>query len=132
MTTVRLIEYDEAVPEVKAVYDEIMVARGTDWVNNFWKALAVHPPTLRRTWDAVQAVMAPGALDVRTKEMLYLAVSIANNCEYCIHSHTASARRAGMTDAMYGELLAVVGMASETNSFANATRVPVDPRFQVE
>ena len=132
MTTVRLIEYDEAVPEVRAVYDAIMAARGTDWVNNFWKALAVHPPTLRRTWDAVQAVMAPGALDVRTKEMLYLAVSIANNCEYCIHSHTASARRAGMTDAMYGELLAVVGMASETNSFANATRVPVDPRFQVE
>ncbi len=132
MTTVRLIEYQEAVPEVRAVYDEIMAARGTDWVNNFWKALAVHPSTLRRTWDAVQAVMAPGALDVRTKEMLYLAVSIANNCEYCIHSHTASARRAGMTDAMYGELLAVVGMASETNSFANATRVPVDPRFQVE
>jgi AhpD family alkylhydroperoxidase len=132
MTTVRLIEYDEAVPEVKAVYDEIMAARGTDWVNNFWKALAVHPPTLRRTWDAVQAVMTPGALDARTKEMLYLAVSIANNCEYCIHSHTASARRNGMTDAMYGELLAVVGMASETNSFANATRVPVDPRFQVE
>ena len=132
MTTVRLIEYEEAVPEVRAVYDEIMAARGTDWVNNFWKALAVHPPTLRRTWDAVQAVMAPGALDVRTKEMLYVAVSIANNCEYCIHSHTASARRAGMTDAMYGELLAVVGMASETNSVANATRVPVDPRFQVE
>jgi AhpD family alkylhydroperoxidase len=132
MTTVRLIEYDEAVSEVKAVYDEIMAARGTDSVNNFWKALAVHPPTLRRTWDAVQAVMTPGALDARTKEMLYLAVSIANNCEYCIHSHTASARRAGMTDAMYGELLAVVGMASETNSFANATRVPVDPRFQIE
>jgi AhpD family alkylhydroperoxidase len=132
MTTVRLIEYEEAVPEVRAVYDEIMAARGTDWVNNFWKALAVHPPTLRRTWDAVQAVMAPGALDVGTKEMLYLAVSIANNCEYCIHSHTASARRAGMTDAMYGELLAVVGMASETNSLANATRVPVDARFQVE
>jgi len=132
MTTVRLIEYGEAVPEVRAVYDEIMAARGIDWVNNFWKALAVHPPTLRRTWDAVQAVMAPGALDVRSKEMLYLAVSIANNCEYCIHSHTASARRAGMTDAMYGELLAVVGMASETNAFANATRVPDDPRFQVE
>ena len=132
MTTVRLIEYDEAVPEVRAVYDAIMAARGTDWVNNFWKALAVHPPTLRRTWDAVQAVMAPGALDVRTKEMLYLAVSVTNNCEYCIHSHTASARRAGMTDAMYGELLAVVGMANETNAFANATRVPVDARFQVE
>jgi len=132
MTTVRLIEYDEAGPEVRAVYDAIMAARGTDWVNNFWKALAVHPPTLRRTWEAVQAVMAPGALDVLIKEMLYLAVSVAHNCEYCIHSHTASARRAGMNDAMYGELLAVVGMASETNSFANATRVPVDGRFLVE
>ena len=130
MTTVRLIEYAEAVPEVRAVYDEIMAARGTDWVNNFWKALAAHPPTLRRTWDAVQAVMAPGALDVRTKEMLYLAVSIANNCEYCIHSHTASARRAGMTDAMYGELLAVVGMANETNRLANGYRVEVDDRFK--
>jgi len=131
MATVQLIEYDEGGPEVRAVYDEIMAARRTDWVNNFWKALAVHPPTLRRTWDAVQAVMAPGALDVLTKEMLYLAVSAANNCEYCIHSHTASARRAGMTDAMHGELLAVVGMACETNALANTTRVPVDARFQV-
>jgi AhpD family alkylhydroperoxidase len=130
MTTVRLIEYDEATAEVRAVYDEIMAARGTDWVNNFWKALAHHPPTLRRTWESIKAVMAAGALDPLTKEMLYLAVSIANNCDYCIHSHTASARRAGMTDAMLGELVAVVGMASETNALANATRVPVDDRFQ--
>jgi AhpD family alkylhydroperoxidase len=132
MTTVRLIEYDEATPEVRAVYDEIMAARGTDWVNNFWKALAHHPPTLRRTWESIKAVMAPGALDPLTKEMLYLAVSIANNCDYCIHSHTAGARRAGMTEAMLGELVAVVAMASETNALANATRVPVDERFQVK
>jgi AhpD family alkylhydroperoxidase len=131
MSTVRLIEYDEAGPEVRAVYDDIMATRGTDWINNFWKAIAVHPPTLQRTWESVKAVMAPGALDLRTKEMLYLAVSVANNCDYCIHSHTAGARRAGMTDAMHGELLAVVGMASETNALANATRVPVDARFQV-
>jgi AhpD family alkylhydroperoxidase len=129
MTTVRLIEYDEATAEVRAVYDEIMAARGTDWVNNFWKALAHHPPTLRRTWESIKAVMASGAIDPLTKEMLYLAVSIANNCDYCIHSHTASARRAGMTDAMLGELVAVVGMACETNALANATRVPVDERF---
>jgi AhpD family alkylhydroperoxidase len=129
MTTVRLIEYDEATAEVRAVYDEIMAARGTDWVNNFWKALAYHPPTLRRTWESIKAVMASGAIDPLTKEVLYLAVSIANNCDYCIHSHTASARRAGMTDAMLGELVAVVGMACETNALANATRVPVDERF---
>jgi AhpD family alkylhydroperoxidase len=132
MTTVRLIEYDEATPEVRAVYDEIMATRSTDWVNNFWKALAHHPPTLRRTWESIKAVMAPGALDPVTKEMLYLAVSIANNCDYCIHSHTAGARRAGMTEPMLGELMAVVAMASETNALANATRVPVDERFQVK
>ena len=132
MTTVRLIEYDEAPPEVRAVFDEIMAARGTDWINNFWKALAHHPATLRRTWESIKAVMAPGALDALTKEMLYLAVSIANNCDYCIHSHTAAARRAGMTEGMLGELVAVVAMASETNALANATRVPVDERFQVK
>lgn len=129
MTTVRLVEYDEAAPEVRAVFDDIMATRGTDWINNFWKAIAVHPATLRRTWESVKAVMAPGALDTLTKEMLYLAVSAAHNCEYCIHSHTAGARRAGMTDAMHGELLAVVGLASQTNALANATRVPVDARF---
>ena len=129
MATVKLVEYAEASAEVRVVYDDIMATRKTDAVNNFWKALACHPPTLRRTWESLKAIMAPGALDPLTKEMLYLAVSIANNCDYCIHSHTASARRAGMTEAMLGELVAVVGMACETNALANATRVPVDERF---
>ena len=125
-----LIEYADASPEVRAVYDDIMKTRGTDWINNFWKALAHHPPTLERTWESIKAVMAPGALDMRTKEMIYLAVSAANGCEYCIASHTASARKAGMTEAMRGELLAVVGMACETNALADAHRVPVDERFR--
>ena len=130
MATVALIEYADASPEVRAVYDDIMRTRKTDWINNFWKALAHHPPTLRRTWASVKEVMAPGALDVVTKEMVYLAVSAAHNCEYCTYSHTAGARRAGMTDAMLGELMAVVAMASETNALANAYRVPVDERFR--
>jgi len=130
MATVALIEYADASPEVRAVYDDIMRTRKTDWVNNFWKALANHPPTLRRTWESVKEVMAPGSLDGVTKEMVYLAVSVANNCEYCTYSHTAGARRAGMTDAMLGELMAVVAMASETNALANAYRVPVDERFR--
>ena len=107
-----------------------MRTRQTDWVNNFWKALATHPPTLRRTWESIKEVMAPGALDGLTKELVYLAVSASNGCEYCTYSHTASARRAGMSDAMLGELLAVVGMANETNALADAWRVPVDERFQ--
>jgi AhpD family alkylhydroperoxidase len=130
MATVALIEYADASPEVRAVYDDIMRTRKTDWINNFWKALANHPPTLRRTWESVKEVMAPGALDVVTKEMVYLAVSVAHNCEYCTYSHTAGARRAGMTDAMLGELMSVVAMASETNALANAFRVPVDERFR--
>ena len=130
MTTPGLIEYGDASPEVRAVYDDIMATRKIDWINNFWKALAHHPPTLRRTWESIKAVMAPGELDGLTKEMVYLAVSAANGCEYCIASHTASARRAGMTDGMRGELLAVVGMACETNSLADAYRVPVDERFR--
>jgi AhpD family alkylhydroperoxidase len=130
MATVKLIEYAEASPEVCAVYDDIMRTRKIDWINNFWKALANHPPTLRRTWESLKEVMAPGALDLLTKEMIYLAVSAANNCEYCTYSHTAGARRAGMTDAMLGELMAVVAMASETNALANAHRVPVDERFR--
>ena len=130
MATVALIEYADASPEVRAVYDDIMRTRKTDWVNNFWKALANHPSTLRRTWESVKEVMAPGSLDGVTKEMVYLAVSVANNCEYCTYSHTAGARRAGMTDAMLGELMAVVAMASETNALANAYRVPVDERFR--
>jgi AhpD family alkylhydroperoxidase len=130
MATVTLIEYADASPEVRAVYDDIMRTRKIDWINNFWKALANHPPTLRRTWESLKDVMAPGALDLVTKEMLYLAVSAAHNCEYCTYSHTAGARRAGMTEAMLGELMAVVAMASETNALANAYRVPVDERFR--
>ena len=130
MTTVKLIEYGAASAEVRAVYDDIMATRKVDSVNNFWKALANHPPTLRRTWESIKQVMAPGALDALTKEMLYLAVSATNGCEYCIASHTASARKQGMTDAMLGELMAVVGMANETNSLADGYQVEVDDAFR--
>jgi AhpD family alkylhydroperoxidase len=106
-----------------------MATRKTDWVNNFWKALATHPPTLRRLWENVKQVMAPGALDPLVKEMIYLAVSVTNGCEYCIHSHTAAARARGMTDAQFAELLAVVGLANETNRLAEGYRMPVDPQF---
>lgn len=127
----RLIEYAEAGPEVRAVFDEIKAARGVADVNNFWKALAVDPATLRRTWESLREVMAPGgALDPLVKEMLYLAASMAAGCTYCIASHTAAARAKGMTEAQYGELLAVVGMAAETNRLAEALRVPVDPAFE--
>lgn len=129
---VRLVEYAEASPQVRAVYDEIMAARGTDWINNFWKALANDPALLRRLWDSVQQVMAPGALDALAKEMVYLAVSATNNCEYCSFSHTAAARRKGMTDAMLMELMAVVGLANETNRLANGLRIPVDEQFKPE
>ncbi|WP_192898644.1 carboxymuconolactone decarboxylase family protein [Crenalkalicoccus roseus] len=125
----RLVEYAEAPPEVRAVFDEIKSARGVPDVNNFWKALAVDPPTLRRTWDSLRQVMAPGALDPLTKEMLYLAASMAAGCAYCTASHGAAARARGMTEAQFGELLAVVGMAAETNRLAEALRVPVDPAF---
>jgi AhpD family alkylhydroperoxidase len=130
MTMARLIEYDEASAEIRAVYDDIMATRRTDWINNFWKALANHPPTLRRTWESVKEVMAPGVLDALTKELLYLAVSTSNGCDYCIASHGAAAKRAGMTPEMLGEVLAVVGMANETNRLANGYRVPVDERFE--
>lgn len=126
----RLIEYADASPEVRAVYDEIKTLRGVTDVNNFWKALAVHPPTLARTWDSLKQVMAPGALDPLVKEMLYVAVSAAAGCNYCVASHTASAKAKGMTDAMHGELLAVIAMAAETNRLAEALRVPVDPQFE--
>ena len=132
MATVRLIEYEDASPEVRALFDEIKQARGIEDVNNFWKALANHPDSLRRTWDNLRAVMQPGALDPLTKEMLYIAVSIANNCDYCIHSHTAAAAAKGMTPAMYQELLAVVGMAHQTNAQATALKVPVDKQFLAE
>jgi len=130
MTMTRLIEYDDASAEIRAVYDDIMATRGTNWINNFWKALANHPPTLRRTWESVKEVMAPGVLDALTKELLYLAVSTSNGCNYCIASHGAAAKRAGMTPEMFGEVLAVVGMANETNRLANGYRVPVDERFE--
>jgi AhpD family alkylhydroperoxidase len=130
MPAVKPIEYADASPAVRAVYDDIMATRKIDWINNFWKVLAHHPPTLKRTWESVKEVMAPGALDPLVKEMVYIAVSATNNCEYCIASHTAAARKAGMTDAMLAELLAVVGMANETNRLANGYRVEVDERFE--
>jgi AhpD family alkylhydroperoxidase len=130
MALVRLIEYPDAPPEVRAVYDDIMKTRGTDWINNFWKALANDPRELRRVWESVKQVMAPGALDPLVKEMVYVAVSATNGCEYCTHSHTAAARKKGMTDAMLMELLAVVGLANETNRLANGLRIDVDPQFR--
>jgi AhpD family alkylhydroperoxidase len=129
MSIVKLVEYADATPEVRAVYDEIMRARGTDWVNNFWKALAHDPALLRRTWEQVQAVMAPGALDPLVKEMIYVAVSATNGCEYCTYSHTAAARKKGMSEGMLMELMAVVGLANQTNRLANGLRIPVDPQF---
>jgi len=130
MALVKLVEYADAVPEVRAVYDEIMKARGTDWINNFWKALANDPALLRRTWDDVRQVMAPGALDPLVKEMVYVAVSATNGCEYCTHSHTAAARAKGMTEAMLMELMAVAALANATNRLANGLRIPVDERFR--
>jgi AhpD family alkylhydroperoxidase len=126
---VTLIEYADAPPAVRAVYDDIMNTRGVDWINNFWKALANDPRELRRVWESVKQVMAPGALDPLVKEMVYVAVSATNGCEYCTHSHTAAARKKGMTDAMLMELMAVVGLANETNRLANGLRVPVDAQF---
>jgi len=129
MATLGLVEYQDASPEVRAVYDDIMATRKTDWINNFWKALARDPVTLGRTWQSIRESMAPGALDALTKEMLYLAVSATNQCGYCIASHTAAARKAGMSDAMFSELMAVVGMANETNRLASGYQVEIDERF---
>src|SRR5215472_3979019 len=129
MATFGLIEYAEASPEVRAVYDDIMATRQTDYVNNFWKALAHDPVTLRRTWESIKEIMRPGALDAVTKEMIYLAVSVSNQCGYCIASHTAGARKAGMSDAMFAEMMAVVGMANETNRLSSGYQVEVDERF---
>jgi AhpD family alkylhydroperoxidase len=126
----RPIEYADAGPEVRAVFDDIKRTRNLPDVNNFWKVLAHDPRTLKRTWESLKEVMAPGALDPLTKEMVYLAVSVAHNCEYCIASHTAAAKKRGMTQAMLGELLAVVGMASETNRLVTGWRVPVDEAFR--
>lgn len=129
MALVRMIEYADAPPEVRAVYDDIMNTRGTDWINNFWKVLANDPPTLKRMWANVKQVMAPGALDPLVKEMIYVAVSATNGCEYCTYSHTAGARAKGMSEAMFAELMAVVGLANETNRMANGYRVEVDAAF---
>lgn len=123
------VEYEAAGPEVRAVYDDIMATRKSDWVNNFWKVLAHDPALLRRTWESVKEVMAPGALDPLTKELVYIAVSATNGCEYCTYSHTAAARAKGMTDAQLMELMSVVGMANETNRLANGLRPHVDAPF---
>ena len=131
MATLGFIEYPDASPAVRAVYDDIMATRKTDWINNFWKALAHDPKALERTWKDIKQIMAPGALDAVTKEMIYVAVSVSNQCGYCIASHTASARNQGMTDAMFKELLAVVGMANETNRLAAGYQVEIDAQFKV-
>ncbi|NDJ12887.1 MAG: carboxymuconolactone decarboxylase family protein [Acidobacteriia bacterium] len=129
MATLGLVEYEDASPEVRAVYDEIMAVRKVDWINNFWKALARDPKTLRRTWESIREIMGPGELDPLTKELIYVAVSATNQCGYCIASHTAAARKAGMTDGMFGELMAVVGMANETNRLASGYQVEIDQKF---
>ncbi|MBU6452401.1 MAG: carboxymuconolactone decarboxylase family protein [Cyanobacteria bacterium REEB67] len=130
MALVKMIEDGHASVEVQAVFDEIKTARKSDWVNNFWKVLASSPATMQRIWSNVKLVMAPGALDALTKEMVYVAVSVTNNCEYCIHSHTAAARAKGMSEEMYAELLAVVGLANETNRLANGYQIDVDEQFK--
>jgi AhpD family alkylhydroperoxidase len=130
MALVPPIEYEAASPEVRAVYDDIRATRKTDFINNFWKVLANDPATLKRTWESVKEVMAPGTLDPLTKELVYIAVSVTNNCEYCVHSHTAGARAKGMTPAMFEELMAVVALANATNRLANGYRIDVDERFR--
>ena len=132
MTTVKILSDDELSPEAREVFDDIRATRGTDFVNNIWRALAFDPPLLKRTWEGLKAVMAtPGELDPLTREMIYIAVSIANSCEYCVHSHTAAARAKGMTEAQYAELISIVTLASSTNALAISMQVPVDPEFRV-
>ena len=131
MATFGLIEYNDASPAVRAVFDDIMATRQTDTINNFWKALAHDPVSLKRTWESVKEIMQPGALDALTKEMLYLAVSASNQCPYCIASHTAGARKAGMTEQQFAELMAVVGMANESNRLASGYQVEIDDRFKL-
>ena len=130
MALVKLIEYAEASGEVKAVYDDIMKTRGVDWINNFWKALANDPNQLRRVWQNVKQVMGPGTLDPLLKEMVYIAVSVTNGCEYCTYSHTAAARKKGMSEAQFLELMAVIGLANETNRLSDGLRVDVDKQFR--
>jgi uncharacterized peroxidase-related enzyme len=130
MSTLGLIEHKDASPEVRAVYDDIRATRKTDFINNFWKALAHDPATLKRTWESLKQIMAPGALDPLTKEMIYIAVSVTNQCNYCIASHTVSAQNKGMTDAMFKEMMAVVGMANETNKLVKGYQVEIDQEFK--
>jgi AhpD family alkylhydroperoxidase len=130
MATLGLIEYEDASPEVRAVYDDVMATRKTDWINNFWKAIAHDPATLKRTWEDIKQIMSPGALDPLTKEMIYVAVSVSNQCDYCIASHTVSARKKGMSDEMFKELMAVVGMANETNRLSAGYQVEIDEQFK--
>lgn len=129
MAVVPLLTDEAASPEARAVFDAIREARGTDYVNNFWRALAADPPLLAQIWERVSTVMAPGALDPLMKELIYIAVSTANGCGYCVHSHTAAARAKGMTEAQHAELLAVIATAAQTNALATALQVPVDARF---
>ena len=131
MSIFGLIEYADASPEVRAIYDDIMATRKTDWINNFWKAIAHDPVMLKRTWEDIKQIMAPGALDPLTKEMIYVAVSVTNQCGYCIASHTAAAQKAGMSEAQFAELMAVVGMANESNRLASGYQVEIDERFRV-
>ena len=130
MALQRLIDYDDAAPEVRAVYDDIRATRKTDYINNFWKALANDPTSLKRTWESTKQIMAPGALDALTKELIYIAVSVTNQCPYCIASHTASAESKGMTGEMFHELMAIVGMANETNRLVAGYQVEIDERFK--
>jgi AhpD family alkylhydroperoxidase len=130
MSTLGLIEYKDASPEVRGVYDDIRATRKTDFINNFWKALAHDPATLKRTWESIKQIMAPGALDPLTKELIYIAVSVTNQCGYCIASHTVSAQNKGMTDSMFKEMMAVVGMANETNKLVTGYQVEIDPEFK--
>jgi AhpD family alkylhydroperoxidase len=131
MPTLGAIEFDQASPAVREVYEDIMATRKTTSINNFWKALAKDPVTLRRTWENIKQVMAPGALDALTKELIYLAVSSTNQCQYCMASHSVSARNKGMTEEMFGELMAVVGMANQTNALASGYQVEIDEQFKV-
>jgi len=131
MATLGLIEYQDASPEVRAIYDDITATRKTDWINNFWKALANDPATLKRTWEDIKQIMAPGALDALTKELIYVAVSVTNQCGYCIASHTAAAKNKGMTDDQFHELMAVVGMANESNRLSAGYQVEIDEQSKV-
>ncbi|MFK7995274.1 MAG: carboxymuconolactone decarboxylase family protein [Granulosicoccus sp.] len=135
MATVPLITdvQAEANPTVKAVFDDIRTTRGSDFINNIWRALAADPPGLKRTWEHVKSLMAePGVLDPKTREMIYIAVSVANGCSYCVHSHTSAARAKGMSNEEHGELMQIIGLAAQTNHLVNALQIPVDPEFEVD